>query len=131
MTGTRGKQDYLYSVKITENYLKRYPMFVNQRVGMIRSKTNTDFIYICLKLDILKASIFESSTGSANQANIGIKALFSWNIPFPPLFEQKEIVQLIERMLLKVDQLEQQIAQREGYINKLMQGVLKDAFKEE
>ena len=79
MTGTRGKQDYLYSVKITENYLKRYPMFVNQRVGMIRSKSNADFIYICLKSDMLKASIFESSTGSANQANIGIKALFSWN----------------------------------------------------
>lgn len=101
MTGTRGKQDYLYSVKITENYLKRYPMFVNQRVGMIRSKSNADFIYICLKSDILKESIFESSTGTANQANIGIKALFSWNIPFPPLLEQKEIAQLVERMLLQ------------------------------
>ena len=131
MTGTRGKQDYLYSVKITENYLKRYPMFVNQRVGMIRSKSNADFIYICLKSDMLKASIFESSTGSANQANIGIKALFSWNIPFPPLLEQKEIAQLIERMLLKVDQLEQQILRREEYINQLMKSVLKDIFKED
>ena len=130
MTGTRGKQDYLYSVKITENYLKRYPMFVNQRVGMIRSKSNADFIYICLKSDMLKASIFESSTGSANQANIGIKALFSWNIPFPPLLEQKEIAQLIERMLLKVDQLEQQILRREEYINQLMKGILKDALEE-
>ena len=130
MTGTRGKQDYLYSVKITENYLKKYPMFVNQRVGMIRSKSNVDFVYICLKSDILKESIFESSTGSANQANIGIKALFSWNIPFPPLLEQKEIVQLIERMLLKVDQLEQQILRREEYINQLMKSILKDALEE-
>ena len=79
---------------------------------------------------MLKASIFESSTGSANQANIGIKALFSWNIPFPPLLEQKEIVQLIERMLLKVDQLEQQILRREEYINQLMKGILKDALEE-
>ena len=97
---------------------------------MIRSKSNVDFVYICLKSDILKESIFESSTGSANQANIGIKALFSWNIPFPPLLEQKAIVQLIERMLLKVDQLEQQILRREEYINQLMKSILKDALEE-
>ena len=55
----------------------------------------------------------------------------SWNIPFPPLLEQKEIAQLIERMLLKVDQLEQQILRREEYINQLMKSVLKDIFKED
>jgi len=55
----------------------------------------------------------------------------SWNIPFPPLLEQKEIAQLIERMLLKVDQLEQQISQREEYTNQLMKSVLKDIFKED
>ena len=34
-------------------------------------------------------------------------------------------------MLLKVDQLEQQILRREEYINQLMKSVLKDIFKED
>lgn len=128
MTGTRGKQDYLYSVKITQEHLNRYSMFVNQRVGIIRLKTCSDFIYKALHSEVLKQPIFESATGSANQANIGIKALNDWILPFPPQTEQLEIVNKVEHLLTKVAELENQIAERENMAKQLMQSILKDAF---
>ena len=130
MTGTRGKKDYLYTVKITKKHLHHFPMFVNQRVCIIRPNLYPDFIYKTTHSDALKTPLFESSTGSANQANVGIKALNDWLIPLPPLAEQTEIVRVVEAQLAKVDQLEKQIAERETLTKQLMQSILKDAFGE-
>ena len=52
-------------------------------------------------------------------------------LPLPPLAEQTEIVRVVESQLAKVDQLENQIAERETMTKQLMQSILKDAFREE
>ena len=131
MTGTRGKQDYLYSVLVSKEHLEKYQMFVNQRVCIIRSIFYPGYVYKTLHSDVLKKPIFESATGSANQANVGIKAINDWVIPFPPLAEQTEIVRVVESQLAKVDQLEKQITEREEMTKQLMQSIMKDAFREE
>jgi len=51
-------------------------------------------------------------------------------IPLPPIAEQKEIVKQVEKQLQTVSYLENQITEREQLSNKLMQSILKDAFKE-
>lgn len=126
MTGTRGKQDYLYSVKISKEHLNCNSMFVNQRVGIIRLKCCIDFVYKSLHSDLLKQQIFDSATGSANQANIGIKALNNWLIPLPPLKEQEEIVNKVESLLAKATELENQIQDRKSLSDKLIFGIIKE-----
>lgn len=130
MTGTRGKQDYLYSVKISKEHLNCNSMFVNQRVGIIRLKCCIDFVYKSLHSDLLKQQIFDSATGSANQANIGIKALNNWLIPLPPLKEQEEIVAKVETLLAKVTELENQIQERKTLSEKLAFGIIKENLEE-
>lgn len=131
MTGTRGKQDYLYSVLVSKEHLEKYQMFVNQRVCIIRSIFYPGYVYKTLHSDVLKKPIFESATGSANQANVGIKAINDWVIPFPPLAEQKEIVSRVEKLLANVTELEKQITEREEMTKQLIQSIMKDAFREE
>ena len=81
------------------------------------------------KHDNLMNVIFESSTGSANQANIGMAALKNWIIPLPPLAEQKAIVEKCDRLMNIIDQLEQQIKHRKQLAEDLMQTVLREAFE--
>lgn len=131
MTGTRGKQDYLYSVLVSKEHLEKYQMFVNQRVCIIRSIFYPGYVYKTLHSDVLKKPIFESATGSANQANVGIKAINDWVIPFPPLAEQKETIKQVEKLLANVAELEKQITEREEMTKQLMQSIMKDAFREE
>lgn len=68
-----------------------------------------------------------SIVGINNINSDEIKALI---FPLAPLSEQIEIIKQIENFLMKIDQLEQQITQREEYANQLMQSILKDAFEE-
>ena len=129
MTGTRGKKDYLYSVKIKKEHQDKCSMFVNQRVCIIRPLGYVDFILNCLHSEPIKEPIFDSATGSANQANIGIKALNDWVLPFPPLKEQEEIVNIIESLLAKVIELENQIQERKTLSEKLAFGIIKEKLE--
>lgn len=130
MTGTRGKHDYLYVVKISPEHLLKFSMYVNQRVGIVRGYKCCEYIYKLLISDMIKEPIFNLATGSANQANIGIKNLSDLLLPFAPYGEQKMICKRIDDMFLIINNLEYQISQREEYANQLMQSILKDAFEE-
>lgn len=50
--------------------------------------------------------------------------------PLPPLKEQKEIVNKVENLLAKVTELENQIQDRKSLSDKLIFGIIKDAFEE-
>ena len=69
-------------------------------------------------------------TGEAIRHLTGVK-LKQIPIPLPPLAEQKEIVRVVESQLAKVDQLENQITEREEMTKQLIQSIMKDAFREE
>ncbi len=130
MTGTRGKKDYLYTVRVDSNPYCEKNIYINQRIGLIRAILwNSYFANLMFKHDDLMDVIFGSSTGSANQANIGIAALKDWIIPLPPLAEQKAIVEKVDRLMNIIDQLEQQIKHRKQLAENLMQTVLLEAFE--
>jgi type I restriction enzyme, S subunit len=130
MTGTRGKKDYLYTVRVDTNPYCGKNIYINQRIGLVRVILwNSYFANLMFKHDNLMNVIFESSTGSANQANIGMAALKNWIIPLPPLAEQKAIVEKCDRLMNIIDQLEQQIKHRKQLAEDLMQTVLREAFE--
>jgi len=125
--------DILYTV--TGSYgipvpVNDFQFCVQRHIGIIKPvHLIKDFLFFSLMSPICKKQADGVAWGVAVKT-IPIKELRNFMIPLPPLAEQKEIVRLIENMLLKVEQLEQQIVQREEYINQLMKGILKGAFKE-
>lgn len=131
MTGTRAKRDYLFSLCLTEDDLKTKNLYLNQRVGCFRfpKSISINFINVLLKDSKIIEPIFESSTGAANQANIGITALREMIIPLPPLHEQEQIVAKLEELMAFCDGLEESIKESQGFNEKLLQQVLREALQ--
>ena len=125
--------DILYTV--TGSYgipvpVNDFQFCVQRHIGIIKPvHLIKDFLFFSLMSPICKKQADDVAWGVAVKT-IPIKELRNFMIPLPPLAEQKEIVRLIENMLLKVEQLEQQIVQREEYTNQLMQTILKRAFED-
>lgn len=124
--------DILYTV--TGSYgipvpVNDFQFCVQRHIGIIKPvHLIKDFLFFSLMSPICKKQADGVAWGVAVKT-IPIKELRNFMIPLSPLAEQKEIVRLIENMLLKVEQLEQQIVQREEYTNQLMKCILKDAVE--
>lgn len=130
MTGTRNKRDYFFTYKVCENDLIEKKLFLNQRVGLIRNyiAQQSDFLSISLKANYILNRIFESETGTANQGNIGVKAISELVIPIPPLEEQKRIVEKVNSLIILCDELENKIQKQKDYSNRLMESILKSSL---
>lgn len=129
MTGTRGKRDYLYTVRIMEQPYRNRHLFLNQRVGAIRFYLFSEFFEHLFTSDKPKDDVYPTSTGSANQANVGMIALKNWAIPLPPKAEQQALKNRVEKLLTMVDELEKQVSERKEQSEQLMQAVLREAFE--
>ena len=106
MTGTKGKRDYFYSVKVPSVQKK---LLLNQRVGCLRrfsSEVNIDFLCFALKGENVLDAIFSTETGNVSQGNIGSENTLNLNIAIPPLAEQRRIVSEIERWFSLIDIIE-------------------------
>jgi len=111
MTGTKNKRDYLYSCLVSENAMKGKRLYLNQRLCKVRlCQLDKVFFDLAFKDDLLLDVIFASSTGTANQANIGMKALSLWVLPIPPLAEQSRIVARVEALRALCTQLRERLA---------------------
>lgn len=63
--------------------------------------------------------------------HISTEKLKSVPLILPPLAEQEEIVRIIDEKFAKLDLIEQEIKQRESYINSLKQSVMREVFEGE
>ncbi|NVJ46730.1 MAG: restriction endonuclease subunit S [Cytophagia bacterium] len=110
MTGTKGKRDYLYSVMVTAEDLRAVNLFLNQRLCIARPIfVSAEFLNTVLKDDRLLDLVFAKSTGTANQANIGMGAIQNWVIPVPPQNLQKHIVDKKEELVSLCSSLSEHI----------------------
>ncbi|PZU97882.1 MAG: hypothetical protein DCE90_05140 [Pseudanabaena sp.] len=72
--------------------------------------------------------LYDAAWGSG-QPNVNATSLTNLYIPLPPLAEQKEIVEKVDRLMNIIDRLEQQIKHRKQLAENLMQTVLREAFE--
>jgi len=133
MTGTKAKKDYLFSLCLVPNDLQSKKLYLNQRVGCFRFGNNiySEFINFVLKDSSILKPVFDSSTGAANQANIGMTALKEILIPLPPLSEQQRIVAEIEKQLSKTKELKAHIIANQQATEQLLKALLHGAFEVE
>jgi type I restriction enzyme, S subunit len=131
MTGTRSKRDYLFSVLVNETNFEERRLYLNQRVGCFRftDLLSRSFLIKSLKDDRLLEPVFESATGAANQANIGVGALKEILIPLPPHQEQLRIATKLDQLMNYCNKLEQSIRQSQIENEQLLQQVLREALQ--
>lgn len=132
MTGTRAKKDYLYTLYVTEENIKEKNLFLNQRVGCIRFSPFIFFQYVNYVLKDLRLlePVFESATGAANQANIGMSALKKILIPLPTINEQNRIVKKLDELMSLCNELQERIQTSRKQNELLLQQVLKEALSQ-
>lgn len=130
MTGTREKQDYLFSLIITDKHIENKNLYLNQRVACLRLTEiiNTNFVCNVLKLPSLLMPVYESATGTANQANVGVDAIKNIKICLAPIEEQKRIVEIIKNSLEKCSLIEAQITANEQTAQNLIKSILSETF---
>lgn len=93
---------------------------------------NPDFISSALNSSHIRSLLIPKMTGMAeSQVNISQKNIKLTPVPVPPLEEQKAIVEKVEELMQKCQQLEEEIEKSEDYANQLMQALLKEAFSSE
>jgi type I restriction enzyme, S subunit len=124
MTGTKGKRDYLYTVRVDEGYADR-KLYLNQRLCIIRSLImSPEYLNFLLKNERFLEAIYGQSTGTANQANIGMNALNNWVLPIPPLQEQSRIVSKLRELFALCDRLKERIGESQKTANQMAEAVL-------
>lgn len=64
---------------------------------------------LVLKADFIINYLLGTSTGTANQANIGVEAIKNMVVPLPPINEQRRIVEKVNHLIELCNSLEQQI----------------------
>lgn len=114
MTGTKGKRDFCFTaIARGNNDANNKKLYLNQRVGCIRvlSPISVELINIFLKSSNIVDFLLSTSTGTANQANVGVAAIRNLPIPLPPLAEQKRIVAKVDELMQMCDRLEESLRQ--------------------
>jgi len=110
---------------------KDLPALLNQRVGRFRirdhSKISNEFLFWIVR--IIQQKIFESAYGAA-QPNISGKDIEKFQIPLPPLSEQKKIVAYLDALSQKFQELKKLQQQTAANFSALRQSILAEVFNQ-
>ena len=101
------------------------PFCLLSSVALIKpSKSiNNRYLLYYLKSSICYSSVRESMKG-VGITRITLKQIESWNIPIPPLLEQKRIVDEVERWFTKIDVIEQSKCDLNNVVQKAKSKIL-------
>lgn len=113
---------------VPENIL---PARVNQHVSILRPKQNLvlpEFLYYALTSPMLKKKLLQKSGGGATREALSKIILEKFNIPFPTLQEQKQIVVYLDQLTEKNNQLLLHYQNKLNALQQLKNSVLETAF---
>jgi len=101
---------------------------VSQHVCIIRNIVNDQkYLHFLILSPLFQRYIFDSTTG-AGREGLPKYNLEKFIIPLPPLEEQKTIVEVVKRLMAKLDELKKQVEERREQTAQLMFAVLREAF---
>ncbi|SDZ79411.1 Type I restriction modification DNA specificity domain-containing protein [Thalassobacillus cyri] len=132
MTGTKGKRDYFYTClfdsKIEEKTNKQF--FLNQRVGILRANNSVkpELVNIFLKSKSILDLVFTFETGTANQGNLGTRAIKRIPFPLPPYEEQESIITKVKELFTLCDKLAIDIQYKNKHSTKLNKTIFSEVL---
>jgi type I restriction enzyme, S subunit len=110
----------------------KYPEWnINQAIAFFRplGLLNSKYLFIVLTEGNCLKQILIETRGVVGQSNLSLEQCRSLQIPLPPLQEQKEIVQRVERLFALADKLEARYKSAKAKVDKLAQSTLAKAFR--
>ena len=105
------------NMNLTENAAKITPILVDKK-----------FLWKCLDSPFCQNQ-FIDKTKQVGVQKMALNRFSSSLIPLPPIHEQKQIVAKLEELMAFCDGLEQSIKESQGYNDKLLQQVLREALQ--
>ncbi|WP_297868100.1 restriction endonuclease subunit S [uncultured Flavobacterium sp.] len=104
---------------------------LNQRVALIRNypAISNEYIYKYLRSDYVLNKYKSMFEGKGQQPNLKKEDVTELLFPLPPLHEQEQIVAKLAELMAFCDGLEQSIKESQGYNEKLLQQVLREALQ--
>ena len=104
---------------------------LNQRVALIRNypAISNEYIYKYLRSDYVLNKYKSMFEGKGQQPNLKKEDVTELLFPLPPLHEQEQIVAKLEELMVFCDGLEESIKESQGYNEKLLQQVLREALQ--
>lgn len=89
--------------------------------------------YLNYSLNTIYAQEWKLSvkTDGVSQSNINAQKLGKFEIPFPPVEEQQEIVKRVKELFEKADRIEERYKKAKSFTDRLTQSILNKAFKGE
>ena len=104
LTGTMGKEDYGFTVKVPENFSK--DLLLNQRVARIKivkpNNIENDFLYYFLLSRVFLDKLYKTAKGT-KQANLSVKEIYNLKVVLPSISEQKIIGQSLCQIDFKIE----------------------------
>lgn len=97
LTGTNGKRDYGFPSLMFQDKVH----LLNQRLVMLiadKEKILPEYLHVLAKMEFFQARFFLNATGSANQANVSVADVSDIEIPVPPMIEQIQIVDRLDKI---------------------------------
>lgn len=120
--GTVGKSFLMTNVPVKS-------VFASYLIRLIPSDfINEQYLKLILESPLYWKQIIAKSMGTG-QPNVNGTSLGELVMSFPPLEEQKRIVEKVERLMATCDALELEVQNSKTETEKLMQSVLKEAFE--
>lgn len=100
---------------------------LNQRIGGVIPLEGINSKFLNIILD--RNSYYLNFDDGKKQTNLRKDQILSCPIPLPPLHEQEQIVAMLEELMAFCDGLEESIKESQGYNEKLLQQVLREALQ--
>ncbi|MCL1034091.1 restriction endonuclease subunit S [Elizabethkingia anophelis] len=126
LTGTKGKRDYGFVVKIPKGEKN---LLINQRILSLKPLISNDFLYYLLQSSSFRDQFFSFETGGGSQGNVSSLSVEQIVVLMPSLQEQEEIVKILQKQFVMCFNLEQKILDWTVKLETLRQSILKKAFE--
>ena len=92
---------------------------------------NPHYLLLLFKRDIFIKSGISTFKGMAGQQRVKKEFVLNYEIPLPPINEQKRIVEKVNQLFSFCDELEKEVKKSQTNATRLIDAVLRDAFKVE
>ncbi len=115
---------------VFENLLNGYGAGTTELHVLRPIKVNSKYIYIFVKTSSFLKNGEKVMTGVCGQKRVPVEYFKNVLLPLPVLSEQQAIVERVDKLMAKVDELEKQVTERKDKSERLMQSVLREAFSQ-